>query len=178
MRRDQLKPNVILRGPLFPEPVQVIVALPLGDAVKVIAKGLRTGQVHEPVLNAEQLARLEASPDKEPFDGDSHKFRLGVEALRLGLAYEHDPYFSLSIARVDPLPHQLEAVYDHFLKLPRIRFLLADDPGAGKTIMAGLLLLSLCRRAARTPPRAVADHVATATPAYPGHRVSRGRGWR
>ena len=60
-----------------------------------------------------------------------------------GLAYEYDPYFSLSIARVDPLPHQLEAVYDYFLKLPRIRFLLADDPGAGKTIMAGLLLKEL-----------------------------------
>src|SRR4051812_41210258 len=143
MRRDQLKPNVILRGPLFPEPVQVIVALPLGDAVKVIAKGVRTGQVHEPVLNDEQLARLDASPEKEPFDGDPQRFRLGVEALRLGLAYEHDPYFSLSIARVDPLPHQLEAVYDYFLKLARVRFLLADDPGAGKTIMAGLLLKEL-----------------------------------
>ncbi len=59
------------------------------------------------------------------------------------MAYEYDPYFSLSIARVDPLPHQLEAVYDYFLKLPRIRFLLADDPGAGKTIMAGLLLKEL-----------------------------------
>ena len=143
MQRDQLKPNVILRGPIFPEPVQVIVAVPMGNAVKVVAKGLRTGQVHEPVLNGEQLAKLEASAEKEPFDGDPHKFRLGVEALRLGLAYEYDPYFSLSIARVDPLPHQLEAVYDYFLKLPRIRFLLADDPGAGKTIMAGLLLKEL-----------------------------------
>jgi SNF2 family DNA or RNA helicase len=66
-----------------------------------------------------------------------------VVALRLGLAYEYDPYFSLSIARVDPLPHQLEAVYDYFLAMPRIRFLLADDPGAGKTIMAGLLLKEL-----------------------------------
>jgi hypothetical protein len=50
--------------------------------------------------------------------------------LDVGLAYEYDRYFSLSIARVDPLPHQLEAVCDYFLKLPRIRFLLADDPGA------------------------------------------------
>ena len=73
-------------------------------------------------------------------------FRLGVEAQRLGLAYEYDPYFSLSIARADPLPHQLEAVYEYFLKLPRIRFLLADDPGAGKTIMAGLLLKELKAR--------------------------------
>jgi SNF2-related domain len=63
--------------------------------------------------------------------------------MRLGLAYEYDPFFSLSIARVDPLPHQLEAVYDYFIKLPRIRFLLADDPGAGKTIMAGLLIKEL-----------------------------------
>ena len=60
--------------------------------------------------------------EKEPFDGDPMRFRLGVEALRLALAYEYDPYFSLSIARVDPLPHQLEAVYDYFMKLPRIRF--------------------------------------------------------
>jgi superfamily II DNA or RNA helicase len=146
VEREQLKPNVVLRGPIFPEPVQVIVAVPLGEAVKVVAKGLRTGQVHEPVLSADQLARLEASPEKEPFDGDPHQFRLGVEALRLGLAYEHDPYFSLSIARVDPLPHQLEAVYGYFIKLPRIRFLLADDPGAGKTIMAGLLLKELKMR--------------------------------
>ena len=143
MHIDQLKPNVVVRGPLFPEPVQVIVTIPLGNAVKLVGKGLITGQVHEPILTAEQLAKLEASPESEPFDGDPHRFRLGIEALRLGLAYEYDPYFSLSIARVDPLPHQLEAVYDYFLKLPRIRFLLADDPGAGKTIMAGLLLKEL-----------------------------------
>jgi hypothetical protein len=50
MEREQLKPNVVIRGPIFPEPVQVIVTVSLGEAVKVIAKGLRTGQVHEPVL--------------------------------------------------------------------------------------------------------------------------------
>src|SRR6516164_4744028 len=143
MQREQLKPNVVLRGPLFPEPVQVILAQPMGQAVKLFATGVKSGQTYQPILNGEQLAALQASPEREPFDGDPHKFRLGVEALRLGLAYEHDPYFSLSIARVDPLPHQLEAVYDYFVKLPRIRFLLADDPGAGKTIMAGLLLKEL-----------------------------------
>ena len=67
----------------------------------------------------------------------------GFFSSLLGLAYEYDPYFSLSIARVDPLPHQLEAVYDYLLRSPRIRFLLADDPGAGKTIMAGLLIKEL-----------------------------------
>ena len=140
---DQLKPNTIVRGPIFPEPVQVIVAIPMGASVKLVGKGLSTNQVHEPILSAEQVAQLVSTPEKEPFDGDPIRFRIGVEALRLGLAYEYDPYFSLSIARVDPLPHQLEAVYDYFLAMPRIRFLLADDPGAGKTIMAGLLLKEL-----------------------------------
>lgn len=140
---DQLKPNIIVRGPIFPEPVQVIVAIPMGSSVKLVGKGLNTNQVHEPILSPEQLAQLESTPEKEPFDGDPTRFRIGIEALRLGLAYEYDPYFSLSIARVDPLPHQLEAVYDYFLAMPRIRFLLADDPGAGKTIMAGLLLKEL-----------------------------------
>ena len=143
MLAHQLKLNVIIHGPLFPEPVQVIVATPLGAAVKIVGKGLRTSQVYEPILSLEQLATLEATPEEEPFDGDATRFRLGIEAMRLALAYEYDPYFTLSIARVDPLPHQLEAVYDYFLKLPRIRFLLADDPGAGKTIMAGLLIKEL-----------------------------------
>lgn len=143
MKVDQLKPDIIVRGPIFPEPVQVIVANRMGASVKLVGKGLHSGQVYQPILNEQQLASLEATPEKEPFNGDSQKFRLGVEALRLALAYEYDPYFSLSIARVDPLPHQLETVYDYFLKLPRIRFLLADDPGAGKTIMAGLLLKEL-----------------------------------
>ena len=138
-----LKPNSVVRGSILPEPVKVISVIQLGDSVKLIGEGLTTGKVHQPILTAEQIATLEISPEKRPFDGDPSRFRLGIEAMRLGLAYEYDPYFSLSIARVDPLPHQLEAVYDYFLKLPRIRFLLADDPGAGKTIMAGLLIKEL-----------------------------------
>ena len=140
MKTEELKPNIIISGPIFPEPVQIIAVIPMGESFKIFGKGLKTGKVHDPILNVEQLALLEATPEKEPFDGDPKNFRLGVEALRLGLAYEYDPYFTLSIARVDPLPHQIEAVYDYFLRMPRIRFLLADDPGAGKTIMAGLLI--------------------------------------
>ena len=143
MQPDDLKQNVTVYGPLFPEPVQIILAIPMGGSVKLIGKGVRSSTVYEPILTVEQLRQLYASPAQEPFDGDATKFRLGVEAMRLGLAYEYDPFFSLSIARVDPLPHQLEAVYDYFIKLPRIRFLLADAPGAGKTIMAGLLIKEL-----------------------------------
>lgn len=139
----ELKPNHIVRGSVLPEPIKVIATIPMGDSVKLIGEGLSSGKVHQPILTAEQLEELEVAPEVAPYDGDAERFRLGVEAMRLALAYEYDPYFSLSIARVDPLPHQLEAVYDYFLKLPRIRFLLADDPGAGKTIMAGLLLKEL-----------------------------------
>jgi len=141
--KDNLKQNSIVKGSIFPEQIKVIMVIPMRDVIKLIGKGMESGQVYEPILNDEQLAKLEIIPEREPFDGDPAKFRLGIEAMRLGIAYEYDPYFSLSIARVDPLPHQLEAVYDYFLKLPRIRFLLADDPGAGKTIMAGLLIKEL-----------------------------------
>jgi len=143
MKKEELRANLTISGPLFPEPVQVIMVQAMGDLVKVIGKGLRTDKFYDPILDLDQLDTITASPEHEPFDGDPVRFRLGIEGMRLGLAYEYDPYFALSIARVDPLPHQLEAVYDYFLKLPRIRFLLADDPGAGKTIMAGLLIKEL-----------------------------------
>jgi superfamily II DNA or RNA helicase len=142
-----IQQNVIigatLTGPVFPEPVQVIVTAPRGAGMQIIGRGIKSNQVYDRILTPDQVALLETSPETEPFDGSPRKFRLGIEARRLGLAYEYDPYFSLSIARVDPLPHQLEAVYEYFMKLPRIRFLLADDPGAGKTIMAGLLIKEL-----------------------------------
>jgi len=133
-------------GPFLPESIEVIAVVPMGESLKIIGKGLQSGLARDPVLTPDQISRLKISTEQIPFDGDARLFRLGVEAHRLGLAYEYDPYFSLSIARVDPLPHQLEAVYEYFLKSPRIRFLLADDPGAGKTIMAGLLLKEMKAR--------------------------------
>jgi superfamily II DNA or RNA helicase len=139
----QLQPGVIVGGALLPEPVEIITAQAMGASAKIVGRGTKTNLTHQLVLAPEQLAQIVVTTPQTACDGDAQRFRLGVEALRLGLAYEYDPLFSLSIARVDPLPHQLEAVYDYFLKLPRIRFLLADDPGAGKTIMAGLLIKEL-----------------------------------
>jgi superfamily II DNA or RNA helicase len=66
-----------------------------------------------------------------------------IEAHRIRLAYQFDPQLAVSVSQVDPLPHQIEAVYHYVLNSPRIRFLIADDPGAGKTIMAGLILKEL-----------------------------------
>jgi hypothetical protein len=91
MLPEELKQNITVYGPLFPEPVQVIIAVPMGSSVKLIGKGVRSSTVYEPILSAEQLSQLKASPSQEPFDGDASKFRLGVEAMRLGLAYEYDP---------------------------------------------------------------------------------------
>ena len=141
---NKLKSNTIIKGNLFPELVHVIVATPFGKSIKLIGRG-DSNQVYDLVIPEDKFSEIEFV-EQGTYNGDATKFRLAVEALRLGLAYEYDPYFSLSIARVDPLPHQLEAVYDYFLKLPRIRFLLADDPGAGKTIMAGLLIKELKAR--------------------------------
>ena len=138
-----IQPGVILEGAVFPEPIRVVLVQSIGVNLKVGGQGLRTRQYHERLLSLDQVYSLKVIPAEAPFDGDALRFRLGIEAARLGLAYEYDPYFSLSIARVDPLPHQLEAVYHYILPLPRIRFLLADDAGAGKTIMAGLLLKEL-----------------------------------
>ncbi|MEB3886133.1 helicase-related protein [Lyngbya sp. CCY1209] len=143
MEISQLKPDVIVTGTSFPEPVQIVTISQLGASFKLTGRGVHSNQFYQPILDADKIAALSASPETEPFDGDPRRFRMGVEALRWGLAHEYDPYFSLAVARVDPLPHQLEAVYHYFLKLARIRFLLADDPGAGKTIMAGLLLKEL-----------------------------------
>lgn len=141
---DKLKPNCIIKGNLFPEHVHVIVAVPFGDAIKLVGRG-DSNQVYDIVIPPDKFNEI-VFVTQGSYDGDARKFRLAIEAIRLGLAYEYDPYFSLSIARIDPLPHQLEAVYEYFLKLPRIRFLLADDPGAGKTIMAGLLIKELKAR--------------------------------
>jgi superfamily II DNA or RNA helicase len=80
------------------------------------------------------------------FDGDGHLFRLVAEARRIHLAHLFDPYLALTSSQVEPLPHQIEAVYGEMLPRQPLRFLLADDPGAGKTIMAGLYIKELIIR--------------------------------
>src|SRR5579885_1952280 len=97
MQADQLRPNMIIRGPLFSEAVQVMMVTPMGESVQIFGKGLTSGHAYNSILSPAQLATLEVPPDKVPFDGDARKYRLGIEALRLALAYEYDPYFALSI---------------------------------------------------------------------------------
>ena len=105
--------------------------------------GTQSERFRKVTLTAGDLEHLAIVEAQHSFDGDGRLLRLGLQAYTLGIAYEFDPYFGLSISRVDPLPHQLEAIYDYLLKLARVRFLLADDAGAGKTIMSGLLIREL-----------------------------------
>ncbi|HSV31313.1 MAG TPA: helicase-related protein, partial [Atribacteraceae bacterium] len=134
----------VVRGPLFNEPMRVETVCAGDDGVWTLGLvGTRTERFRRVTLTARDLAGLTILNAGFKFDGDARLLGLGLQAHALGIAYEFDPYFGLSISRVDPLPHQLEAVYNYLLKLARVRFLLADDAGAGKTIMAGLLIREL-----------------------------------
>ena len=137
----------IITGPLFNEPMRVVIVRPNGpDSVEAGLEGLETSNFRRVTLTSSDIASLKITEPHPTFEGDGNLLRLGIQAYSMGIAHEFDPYFGLSISRVDPLPHQLEAVYEYFMKLPSVRFLLADDAGAGKTIMAGLLV-----RATQTP---------------------------
>ena len=70
----------------------------MGDSLKLVGRGLKSGMSYDPVLSPAQLAELEISPEREPLDGNPERFRLGIEAARLALAYEYDPFFSLSVS--------------------------------------------------------------------------------
>ena len=145
---ETIAADTIIEGPFWPEPVRVLRVRALGTAVQIEAVGVVDSHYYDRTIPSEQLADLvrEITGGAHTFDADSRLFRLGVEALRTHLAHAFDPQFAVSVSQVDPLLHQLDAVYRRILPLPRIRFLLADDPGAGKTIMAGLLMRELMQR--------------------------------
>jgi superfamily II DNA or RNA helicase len=106
------------------------------------------GKVANELLYRHDEARLELVEKGRPwsFDGDGANFRLVSEALRIRLAHLFDPLLAVHTSVVEPLPHQITAVYEAMLPRQPLRFLLADDPGAGKTIMAGLLIKELIAR--------------------------------
>ncbi len=146
MRGGAPPPSVgqVLTGPLFNEPMRVETVQANGPTSWIVGLvGTSSERFRRVTMAAGDLERLTVLEPQRSFNGDGRLLRLGLQAYALGIAYEFDPYFGLSISRVDPLPHQLEAVYDYLLKLARVRFLLADDAGAGKTIMSGLLIREL-----------------------------------
>jgi len=127
------------------------------ESVRFIGSGyecrvrLADGTPDEAILSQEEGAALAGQTVITPTlirPADAEKLRLLVESARIRLAYAHDRQFAVSLSGIRTLPHQIEAVYMKMLPQPRLRFLLADDPGAGKTIMAGLLLKEMKLREA------------------------------
>ncbi len=145
MELQDLKTGVVIEAPFFPEPIRLIQVEALENGfVKIQAVGTVERKFYDPVLAPDDLARLKLSTeDRLDFSADAEGFFLFLEATRIRNAFQFDPLFAVNVSQVDPLPHQIEAVYHHILQNPRPRFLLADDPGAGKTIMAGLTLKEL-----------------------------------
>jgi len=112
---------------------------------------LPDGTLEEAVISPAEAATLFGTDRKTATaikPADAERLRLLIESARIRLAYAHDRQFAVSLSGIRTLPHQIEAVYQAMLPQPRLRFLLADDPGAGKTIMAGLLIKELKLREA------------------------------
>src|SRR5579885_897427 len=123
-----LREGQILTGPLFNEPMRVETVRSNGPDTWIAGLvGAQSERYRKVTLTSQDLEKLVILDTAYGFDGDGRLLRLGLQAYALGIAYEFDPYFGLSISRVDPLSHQLEAVYDYLLKLSRVRFLLADE---------------------------------------------------
>ncbi|MEW6220846.1 MAG: helicase-related protein [Thermodesulfobacteriota bacterium] len=109
-----LEPGQVLTGPLFNESMRVETVQPNGPASWIVGLvGVESERFRKVTLTSADLERLTIVLAGPSFDGDGRLLRLGLQAYALGIAYEFDPYFGLSISRVDPLPHQLEAVYDY-----------------------------------------------------------------
>jgi SNF2 family DNA or RNA helicase len=120
----------------------------MGDMACQVFYRCQDGSTGDTIVFRSSEADLElvSGGRKWSFEGDGELFRLVSEAERIRLAYLFDPYVAVSSSTIDPLPHQISAVYEHMLPRQPMRFLLADDPGAGKTIMAGLLIKELLIR--------------------------------
>ncbi len=131
----------VLIGSLFNEPMRIETVKQNRQSSWIAGLvGTQSEKFRKVTLTLKDIEGLTIIEPKFNFSGDGNLLRLGIQAYSLGITYESDPYFGLSISRVDPLPHQLEAIYYYLLNIACVRFLLADDAGARKTIMAGLLI--------------------------------------
>jgi hypothetical protein len=140
--------------------VQIDLVEEMGEDVRLVGSTVHSRDHIDVMLTRDEVNELQVGKLSIDFKAKARHVFLGLEARRYRYAALYDSLFAVSASKVDPLPHQIEAVYGHVLKLPRIRFLIADDPGAGKTIMAGLIikelkLRHLINRGTGTPQRPV-----------------------
>lgn len=148
LKLEDLQPNACVRGILPTCNVTVVSVQWFGSEVVELTYKDAAGKVANELIYRTDEPRLTIVQQGRPwsFDGDGHLFRLVSEGTRIRLAHLFDPVLAVHTSLIEPLPHQLTAVYEAMLPRQPLRFLLADDPGAGKTIMAGLLIKELMAR--------------------------------
>lgn len=147
-RLEDLKPGARVTGLIPDSSAEIIAATWVGSDTLTVVIRAGEGGISERTLFRDDEARLALSETGRnwSFEADGDLLRLVTEATRIQLAHHFDPYLAIHTSRVIPLPHQISAVYGEMLPRQPLRFLLADDPGAGKTIMAGLLIRELAAR--------------------------------
>lgn len=138
-----IKEGETIEGPFWPEPVEVKKVEEFGNRIRIIGATIYSNIHVDQLIPKEELDKIKTKRFILDFSAPASEVFLSLEAQRYNFASIFDPLLAMNTSKIDPLPFQIEAVYGYILKLPRIRFLIADDPGAGKTIMAGLILKEL-----------------------------------
>ena len=148
MKLSEIKKDAVIRGIIPNQAVTVISVESIGDDALTLYYRDPSGKLDERMLFASDEPNIEIVEKGRPwsFDGNGEDFKLAAEAYRIHLAHLFDPLMAVHSSSVEPLPHQITAVYESMLPRQPLRYVLADDPGAGKTIMAGLLIRELMVR--------------------------------
>ena len=142
-----IKQGDIIKSSRWNEPVEVQRLDDIGSGyIRLIGVTLNSRTAIDQIISSSELDQTTVHRVETFFTANPQKVFLSLEAKRYRYADLYDPLLAMNTSKVDALPHQIEAVYGYVLKLPRIRFLIADDPGAGKTIMAGLIIKELKMR--------------------------------
>jgi superfamily II DNA or RNA helicase len=149
MKLEEITTGISLVGVEPSQIVSVVATVSLGEGALQLIYRTPDGLMKERLLGRTDEASVSIASAERPFsfDGDGASFQLACEAKRIDLAFLFDPMMAVHTSNVEPLPHQITAVYESLLPRQPLRFVLADDPGAGKTIMAGLYIRELIMRA-------------------------------
>ncbi len=140
---QDIKSGTIIKSDLWPEPVILEKVEDIGARIRIVGSTAVSNTHVDDLITRDQFRDIFTSAKETPMWEDPEKVFLALETIRYRFASLYDPLLAVNISKVNPLPHQIEAVYGHILQEPEIRFLIADDPGAGKTIMAGLIIKEL-----------------------------------
>jgi len=143
MEKKLLKEGELIEAPFLDGVAEIKKFEDRGNYSHLEAVITNTNEFKSVNLSDEQIESIERASSSTSFLESSEDFFLNVEASRIRLAYEFDPILAVTTSQIDPLPHQIEGVYDYALQSPKVRFMIADDAGAGKTIMAGLIIKEL-----------------------------------